>query len=149
MPTPGSSAGLKSAWPTPRIEAASDGPNAAPCGLSVTFGACAAICAKLVWLARFEHRGVDRGDRERRVLQVLLAELRGDDDLVAGRLVSVLAAVRVGLWPGSAVGRVPDGVWRGRRYPGAKAGVASPMRDNARLSTSGQARAEARRRMKP
>ena len=35
--------------------------------------------------ARLEHLGVDRGDRERGVLQVLLAELRGDEDLAAVR----------------------------------------------------------------
>jgi hypothetical protein len=38
--------------------------------------------------ARLEHLGVDRGDRDRRVLQVLLAELRGDgDDVVPPLLV--------------------------------------------------------------
>ena len=50
MPTPGSYAGLKSFWPTPRMLAVIDGPNEAPCGLSVTLGAVSATCARLVWL---------------------------------------------------------------------------------------------------
>ncbi len=49
MPTPGSSAGSKSYWPTPRIEAASDGPKAAPAGFRVTFGAWLATCSIEVW----------------------------------------------------------------------------------------------------
>jgi hypothetical protein len=41
--------------------------------------------------ARFEHRRIDRSDRQRRILQLLRAELRGDDDFLrrvgSGRLV--------------------------------------------------------------
>ena len=50
MPTPGSKAGLKSFWPTPRMLAVMEGPNEAPCGLKVTLGALSATCARLVML---------------------------------------------------------------------------------------------------
>src|SRR5690606_826000 len=49
-PTPGSTAGLKSNWPTPRMLAPSDGPNVAPCGFSVTDGAWFATWLMSVWL---------------------------------------------------------------------------------------------------
>ena len=45
--------------------------------------------------ACFEHRGIDRGDRQRRILEVLFTELRGNDDLVAG-LAGVSGSVRAG-----------------------------------------------------
>src|SRR4051812_6358146 len=34
----------------PRIDTATDGPNDAPCGFNVTFGALSATWARLVWL---------------------------------------------------------------------------------------------------
>ena len=52
--------------------------------------------------ARLEHRGRHRGDRERRILQVLLAELRGDEDLA---VVEVAGASLAGVscaWAGIA-----------------------------------------------
>ncbi len=42
-------AGLKSLAPMPRMATEIDGPNDAPCGLSVTLGALSATCAGLVW----------------------------------------------------------------------------------------------------
>ncbi len=49
MPTPGSSARLKSVWPTPRMKATIDEPKAAPFGCRVTLGAWLATCAISVW----------------------------------------------------------------------------------------------------
>ena len=51
-------------------------------GFNVTFGACAATSNTLVWLRASSISAGDRGDGDGRVLQVLLAELGGDDDLL-------------------------------------------------------------------
>ena len=48
MPTPGSTAGLKSLWPTPRIDAVIAGPNIALDCFSVTFGAWLVISLMFV-----------------------------------------------------------------------------------------------------
>ena len=56
----------------PRIEAATDGPNEAPCGLSVHVRRAVGDLRQVGLALRLHRRGVDRGDRQRRVLQVLL-----------------------------------------------------------------------------
>ncbi len=50
MPTPGSSARLKSVWPMPRMNATIEEPKAAPFGARVTFGAWAVTSERLDWL---------------------------------------------------------------------------------------------------
>ncbi len=53
--------------------------------------------------ACFQHRRIDRGDGDRRVLQPLLAELRGDDDIgVPGRLVGGRCRFRLRLRGGGS-----------------------------------------------
>ena len=58
------------------------GPNAPPVSTSVTLGACCARSCSEVWPRCSIIVGVDRGDGQRRVLQVLLPKLRGHDDFL-------------------------------------------------------------------
>jgi hypothetical protein len=43
--------------------------------------------------ARLQHFGIDRGDRQRRILKLLFAELRGDDDLGIARVIGLRGGI--------------------------------------------------------
>ena len=89
---PGSTDGLKSVWPMPRMYATSALPNEEFAGRNETLGAFAVIWNRFVWLRASSISAVDRRDRDRRVLHARRAELRGHDDLfeTTGRAARLL-----------------------------------------------------------
>ena len=73
---------VKSTWPTPRIEAADRGAERGALLAQRHVRRLVGDFGEAALAALLEQCGGHRGDRERRVLQPLLAELGGDDDVL-------------------------------------------------------------------
>ena len=71
---------MKSVWPTPRMNATIDGAEGRALRRKHDVRRLRRDLVNAGLVAQLQHLGRDRGDRDRRVLQVLLAELRRDDD---------------------------------------------------------------------
>jgi hypothetical protein len=87
---------LKSIWPTPRMNAIRPEPPFCGCGTQRHVRRLRRDLGDAGLAAGLEHLAGGRGDRDRSVLQVLLAELRRDDDFRVFVLVRLL--VRLVIW---------------------------------------------------
>ena len=86
MPTPGSTAGVASVWPMPRMNtcAAELLPVSVPYEWNWMFGAILSRSVVPMTCCRSQRVGAERGHGDRRVLQAFFAPARGDDDGLEG-----------------------------------------------------------------